>query len=183
VTQQSNTTGSESPSPSTAPIAPAPGRTFSRPGIKTLYVFIIFFMSPVLLSAGLLSTVPALGKCLAWLGLTCQCLLAWRVVQLAVIATPDGLTIRNFRNTHRIPWSAIEEIFEPGPVPPAVYMENPLAQRKVGLFVRLDEGAVVSCTMYSRAFWSNWSDNFRAIREAVAGLNELRRRYAESHCD
>jgi Bacterial PH domain len=106
------------------------------------------------------------------------CLLAWRVAQLAVMATPDGLTIRNFRNAHRIPWSAVEEIFEPGPVPLAVYKENPLAERKTGLFVRLREGAVISCTMYRKAFWIYGSDNFQVIRDAVAALNELRQRYA-----
>jgi hypothetical protein len=175
MTQQSNSAGSESPSPPAAAIAPASGRTFSRPGVKAWYIFFILFLSVLLLSAGLRSGVPALGKGLACLGVACLCLLAWRVVQLAVIATPDGLTIRNFRNTHRIPWSAVEEIFEPGPVPLAVYKENPLAERKVGLFVRLQEGAVISCTIYSKAFWH---DYVRVIRDAVAALNELRERYA-----
>ena len=179
MTQQSNSAGPESPSPPAAATAPASGRTFSRPGVKAWYIFFILFLSVLLLSAGLRSGVPALGKGLACLGVACLCLLAWRVVRLAVIATPDELIIRNFRNTHRIPWSAVEEIFEPGPVPLPVYKENPLAERKVGLFVRLQEGAVISCTIYSKAFWRGWSDNLRVIREAVAELSELRQRYAE----
>jgi len=45
--------------------------------------------------------------------------------------------------------------------------------------VRLQEGAVISCTIYSKAFWQGWSDNVRVIRDAVAALSELRQRYAE----
>jgi hypothetical protein len=75
-------------------------------------------MSLILLSAALQPHVPWLWKVLAALGLTCLCLLAWRVIQRAVIATPDGLVIRNLRNAHRAPWSAVEEIFEPGPCTP-----------------------------------------------------------------
>jgi hypothetical protein len=145
-----------------------------------MYVCFIVVLSLVLLSAALQPRVPGLGKGLAALGLICLCLLAWRVVRLAAIATPDNLIIRNFRNTHRVPWSAIEEIFEPGPVPVAVYKKNPLAERKVGLFVRLKEGAVISCTIYSKAFWNSSSSNLPAIREAIDGLNELRQRYAEA---
>ena len=109
----------------------------------------------------------------------CLALVAWRVTRLAVIARPDGLIVRNIRNTHRIRWTEVEEIFQPGPVPAEVYLENPLARRKWGLFIRLTEGAVISATLFSDRFIRRqWPGSGRALNEAVRDLNELRRQYS-----
>jgi hypothetical protein len=103
----------------------------------------------------------------------------WRFLRIAVLATPECLVIRNFRNTHRIPWDQIEEIFVPGPVPPAVYLENPLARQKYGLFVRLTEGAVISCTLFDPSWFARRGEyEVPGTKKAVLELSELRERHA-----
>jgi hypothetical protein len=133
-----------------------------------------FAIYVLLLFGGAVATgVPWWARALASAGILVLAVVAWRVLRLAVVATPDCLVIRNFRNEHRVPWEEVEEIFGPRRPPGAAYMENPLAAPMVGLFVRLREGAAISCTLYARMFRSDW----RKINDAAARLGELRERY------
>jgi hypothetical protein len=131
--------------------ATASRTVFARNGIKTELVLFIVFYAPLLLSEALLSG-PGWGQALAWLGRICEGLLIWRIVRLAVVATPASLVIRSIWNTHRVGCNEVEEVFKPGPIPLAVYRETALPKSKAGLFVRLREGGIISCTMYSKAF-------------------------------
>jgi len=80
--------------------------------------------------------------------------------------------IRNFRNTHRILWSDIEDICVTPPIPVAVYRENALARQDVSLLVRLKEGAVISATLYDSRMFHRYSNQPR--KRAVEQLNLLR---------
>jgi hypothetical protein len=117
-------------------------------------------------------------RVLAGLGTAGVTLYIWRVLRLAIVAEPQQLTIRNVRNTHRIPWRDVEEIYEPGPVPEAVYLENPLAMRKTGLFVRIKGGSVISVSMYAANVLGARYNYYRDVAEVIATLEELRRRYS-----
>jgi hypothetical protein len=150
---------------------------FTRPGMRALYLLLLGFYAFLLFGGAVTVGVPWWARVLACLGILVLALLGWRVLRLAVIATPECLVIRNLRNTHCIPWHAVEEIFRPGPVPSAVYPENPLAERKFGLFVRLKEGAVISCTLYGKSLMRRWPSNWPVIDEVIANLDELRSRY------
>ena len=154
-----------------------PKARFTRPSLKAIYLLVLGFYAFLLFGGAVTVGVPWWARVLACLGILVLVLLGWRAVRLAVVATPRYLVIRNFRNTHRIPWPDVEEIFRPGPVPSAVYLENPLAERKDGLFVRLKEGAVISCTLYSKGLMRRWPSNWALIDEVTADLNELRSRY------
>ena|ERR1700722_1062503 len=154
-----------------------PKARFTRPSLKAIYLLVLGFYAFLLFGAAVSVGIPSWARALACLGILVLVLLGWRALQLAVVATPDCLVIRNFRNTHRIPWCEVAEIFRPVPVPSAVYLENPLAERKDGLFVRLKEGAVVSCTLYSKSLMRRWPSNWPLIDEVIANLDELRSRY------
>ncbi len=154
-----------------------PKARFTRPSLKAIYLLVLGFYAFLLFGAAVSVGIPWWARALACLGILVLVLLGWRALRLAVVATPDCLVIRNFRNTHRIPWREVEEIFRPGPVPSGVYLENPLAERKDGLFVRLKEGAVISCTLYSKSLMRRWPSNWALIDEVIADLNELRSRY------
>ncbi len=117
-------------------------------------------------------------RVLAGIGAAGATLYIWRVLQLAIVAEPQQLTIRNVRHTHRVPWGDIEEIYEPGPVPEAVYLENPLAMRKAGLFVRIKGGSVISVSMYAANVLGARYHYYRDVAEVIATLEELRRRYS-----
>jgi hypothetical protein len=121
----------------------------------------------LLLAGALVPGVLWWVRVLAWLGLAVLVLLNWRIMRLAVVAAPEGLIIRNFRNTHRIPWRGVEQIYQPGPVPPAMYRETALPKWKQGLFVRLTEGAVISCTIYNESLYPG--GRLRLLREARPG--------------
>jgi hypothetical protein len=95
------------------------------------------------------------------------------VARLAVVPEPDQLVIRNLRNTHRIPWSQIEKITEPGPVPASVYLDNPLADRDRRLLVVLREGAVISATLFDQKLFG-YRSGIAPLIAAVAELNRLR---------
>ena len=154
-----------------------PKARFTRPSLKAIYLLVLGFYAFLLFGAAVSVGIPWWARALACLAILVLVLLGWGALRLAVVATPDCLVIRNFRNTHRIPWREVEEIFRPGPVPPGVYLENPLAERKDGLFVRLKEGAVISCTLYSKSLMRRWPSNWALIDEVIADLNELRFRY------
>ena len=106
---------------------------------------------------------------LAFAGLTA--LLA-RISALAIIAWPDRLVIRNFRNTHAIPWAEIEEIFETPPPPASVYLDNPLYTQATEFLIRLREGSVISATLYSGKMFRYLGDRRRS---AISQLTELQR--------
>jgi hypothetical protein len=63
----------------------------------------------------------------------------------------------------------------------AVYRENPLAEQKYGLFIRLAEGAVISCTIYAHWLWNDMYGGPYGLVDgtdkAVAALSEMRSRY------
>lgn len=156
-----------------------PKARFTRPSLKAIYVLVLGFYAFLLFGAAVSVGIPWWARALACLGILVLVLLGWRALRLAVVATPECLVIRNFRNTHRIPWHQVAEIFRPGPVPSAVYLENPLAERKDGLYVRLTEGAIISCTLYSKSLMRRWPSNWPLIDEVIANLNELRSRYTD----
>ncbi len=75
-------------------------------------------------------------------------------------------------HTHRIPWSEIEAITEPGPIPIAVYRENALAHQKMTLQVVLRDGTVLSATLYDqRMFRDGYAGRQR--KRVIAELNAL----------
>jgi hypothetical protein len=112
---------------------------------------------------------------LAWLAFLALVGFALRFLSLAIVARPDRLVIRNIRNTHRLSWDQVEEVYETPPPSPAVYLENPLFHQGHQLLVRLAEGSVISGTLYdSRMFRGSSEDRPRV----VTVLNDLRRQYA-----
>jgi hypothetical protein len=171
------------PVPALAPVLPPDDRWKYAPRWQRLQFlltgcFLEFFLLAGIFASGVLWW----ARVLSWLGTAIVIVLCWRIMRLAIVATSWGLTIRNFRNTHRVAWADVEEIFRPGPVPLAVYRENPLAQQKLGLFIRLTEGAVISCTIYapwlsSDRYGGNYALGRRADK-AIDALNEMRTRYA-----
>lgn len=150
-----------------------PKPRFTRPSLKAIHLLALGFYAFLLFGAAVSVGTPWRAKALAWFAILVLVLLGWRTLRLAIMAKPDYLVIRNFRNTHRIPWREVEDIFRPGPLPSAVYLENPLTERKDGLYVRLKDGAVVSCALYSKSLMRRWPSNWALIDVVIANLNEL----------
>ena len=159
------------------PGSPSARTTFAPMGPRVGTLIASCYFGLLLVAGALVSGVLWWAKVLAWLGLVLLVLLNWKIMRLAVVATPQGLIIRNFRNAHRIPWHDVEAIYQPGPVPPAMYLETALPKWKQGLFVRLAEGDVISCTIYNDSLYRGGVSYFDKLDQAVAGLNELRTRY------
>jgi hypothetical protein len=148
--------------------------SFGRPGAKALVIvapagFSLLFLSGVVADSTTWWEKLLLG--LAAVGLT---LVLARVASLAVVAEPGQLVIRNMRNKDRIPWSQIEAITEPGPIPISVYRQNALARQHMTLQVILHEGAVISATLYdNRMFGHRYGQSARARKRAISALNRL----------
>jgi hypothetical protein len=102
-----------------------------------------------------------------------------RVGRLAIYAGPDELVIRNLRNTHRIPWSEVDDIFVTPPIPPAAYRENPLARQDVSLLVRLKEAAVISATLYDSRMFRNGGGSLPR-KQAVEQLRGFRQQQSRA---
>ncbi len=113
------------------PVASTQTEVFSRPVVKLFLALPAAIYGLILLSGIMVPSTTWWEKLLLGLALAALILVMARVARLAVVAEPAGLVIKNLRNTHRIPWSDIETITEPGPIPVAVYRENALAGRKV----------------------------------------------------
>jgi hypothetical protein len=145
---------------------------FRRRGTTVLVAIPCAGFSLLLLAGALSSSGPWGLRVLAGLACLVPVIFVWRVGRLAIDAEPDALVIRNLRNTHRIPWSQVEDIYVTPPIPVAVYRENALATQDVSLLVRLKEGAVISATLYDSRM-SSYSIQPR--RRAMERLNELRR--------
>jgi hypothetical protein len=144
------------PAGETYPLPEQLGRTktFGRPATKAGLIVPLGVFGLILMSGILAPTTTWWEKLLLSLALAVLVLAAGRVVRLALIAEPGQLVIRNIRNTHRVPWSQIEAITEPGPIPVEVYRENALARQNMSLQVVLREGAVVSATLYDQRMFS-----------------------------
>jgi len=169
------------------PAVSATGTAWSQPGTRQTFaprkpkvMNLVFssYLGLFLLAGALVPGVLWWARVLAWLGLAILALLNWRMMRLAVIATSEGLIIRNLRNTHRIAWCDVETIFRHGPIPPEVYRETALPKWKECLFVRLAEGAVISCTIYNDSLYAGGSAYLDLLDGAVAALNELRDRHS-----
>jgi len=147
---------------------------FGRPVVKALFDVPCAVFGIVLLSGILVPSTTWWEKLLLSLPLAALIVVMARVGRLAVIAEPDQLVIRNIRNTHRIPWSEIETITEPGPIPVAVYQENALARQNMTLQIVLREGAVLSATLYDgRMFGYRYQSAVRDRKRVIAQLNGL----------
>jgi hypothetical protein len=164
------------PSLQVAPPDPRqPLASFTRPLIKLV-------LGPCFgIAALLLLLVPAVNSGVFWwarilAGLACVVVVGVmaRILALAIIAEPGQLVIRNFRNTHRIPWTEIEDIFETPPPPPSVYLENPLYTQKHDVLVRLHDGSMISSTLYGERIFRTYPDDRKKV---VDRLNELRREH------
>jgi hypothetical protein len=158
-----------------APGQPASTEVFGRPVDKAFLVVPCAVLGVVLLSGILVPSTTWWGKLLLLLPLAALVVLVARVGRLALVAEPGQLVIRNIRNTHRIPWSQIETITEPGPIPVEVYRENALARQNMTLQVVLREGAVLSATLYdARMFGYRNQSAIRDRKRVIAELNALR---------
>jgi hypothetical protein len=167
---------------------------FTRPLAKLGFLPVI--VVPLLLLAGAMQPgVYWWARILAGLAGAAGIGIIARILAFAVIADPDHLVIRNFRNTHRIPWAEIEEIsLTPAPsaatyleqrppstaVEPDVYVRRgrgprSLTHLRLDLLIKLKEGSVIEAALYRRElFW----DNRGSRKKAVQQLNELLGRLA-----
>lgn len=150
-----------------------------RPGMTVLLALPCAAFSLVFLALALSGSGPWELRVLAGLASVVPVIFVWRVGRLAIYAGPDELVIQNLRNTHRIPWSEVDDIFVTPPIPPAAYRENPLARRDVSLLVRLREGAVISATLYDSRMFSN-SVTSQPRKQVVEQLHEFRRERSRS---
>ncbi len=162
-----------------APSAPAepssPQRlpiTFSRPGTKATVLLTVGIVPLLLLVAALNPSGFWWARLIAGVVVLGASVVMARIVLVAIVAKPDRLVIRNLRDTHRIPWSQVAEIFETPPPPPSAYRDNPLYRREIDLLVGLTDGSVLSATLYSHRLFH---DDHSGRREVIDQLNELRR--------
>ena len=159
------------------PAGAAPGAVvaFRRPGPQIANALPAALAGLVCLGATLSPYVLWWGRVLTGLACVAIAILVWRIAGLAIYAGPDDLVIRNLRNTHRIPWSEVEDIFVTPPPSPAIYRETALPKTDVSLLVRLKEGAVISATLYdSRMFYPNPNLDAPRRKQAVEQLNKVR---------
>jgi hypothetical protein len=151
-----------------------PSAALTRTGAKVSFV-IPFSAFALIFFAGVVApSTTWWEKLLLGLVFAAIVLVIVRVAHLAVVPKPDQLVIRNLRNTHRIPWSQIEKITEPGPVPASVYLDNALALRDRRLLVVLRDGAVISATLFDQRLFSYRYSGNAPLLAAVAELNRLR---------
>jgi hypothetical protein len=149
--------------------------TFSRPGTKATVLLTVGIVPLLLLGAALNPSGFWWARLIAGLVVLAAGVVMARIALVAIIAKPDRLVIRNLRNTHRILWSQVAEIFETPPPPSSVYRDNPLYRREIDLLIGLTDGSVVSATLSShRLFHGDHSSR----REVIDRLNELRRQLA-----
>ncbi len=146
--------------------------TFSRPGTKATVLLTVGIVPLLLLVAALRPSGFWWTRLIAGLVVLAAGVVIARIVLVAIVAKPDRLVIRNLRNTHRIPWSQVAEIFETPPPPPSVYRDNPLYRREIDLLVGLTDGSVISATLYSHRLFQ---DDHSSRKEVIDRLNELRR--------
>jgi hypothetical protein len=146
--------------------------TFSRLGTKATILLTVGIVPLLLLVAALNPSGYWWARLTAGVVVLAAGILMARIVLVAIIARPDRLVIRNLRNTHRIPWCQVAEIFETPPPPPSVYRDNPLYRREIDLLVGLTDGSVVSATLYSHRLFQ---DDHSGRREVIDRLNDLRR--------
>ncbi len=157
------------------PVASTQTEVFSRPVVKLFLALPAAIYGLILLSGIMVPSTTWWEKLLLGLALAALILVMARVARLAVVAEPAGLVIKNLRNTHRIPWSDIETITEPGPIPVAVYRENALARRDMKLQVVLHDGTVIAATIYDqRMVREGYGQAGKWRRAAIARLNQLR---------
>jgi hypothetical protein len=153
----------------------APGQlpvTFSRPGTKATVLLTAGIVPLLLLVAALNPSGFWWARLIAGVVVLAAGAVMARIVLVAIVAKPDRLVTRNLRNTHRIPWSRVAEIFETPPPPPSVYRDNPLYRREIDLLVGLTNGSVISATLYSHRLFP---ENHSGRREVTDQLNDLRR--------
>lgn len=149
---------------------------FRRPGPQVANALPAALAGLVGLGATLSPYVLWWGRVLTGVACVAIAILVWRIAGLAIYAGPDDLVIRNVRNTHRIPWSEVEDIFLPLPPSPAVYLETALPKIDRRLLVRLKESAVISVTLYDPRFdGRGWSDDTSRRTRVVEQLNKLRK--------
>jgi hypothetical protein len=146
--------------------------TFSRPGTKATVLLTIGIVPLLLLVAALNPSAFWWARLIAGVVVLAAGVVMARIVLVAIVAKPRRLVIRNFRNTHRIPWSEVTEIFETPPPPPSVYRDNPLYRREIDLLVAVADGSVISATLYS---YRLFPEDHSGRREVIDRLNELRR--------
>jgi hypothetical protein len=145
--------------------------TFSRPGTKAAVLLTTGIVPLLLLVAALRHGEVWWARLIAGIVVVAAGVVMARIVLVAIVAKRDRLVIRNLRNTHRIPWSQIAEIFETPPPPSSVYRDNPLYRREIDLLVGLRDGSVISATIYS---YRLFQEDHSGRREAIDRLNELR---------
>jgi hypothetical protein len=149
---------------------------FQRVGLQLTFALLLALPGLAFLGATLSPYVLWYGRVPAGLACVGVAVLIWRIAGLAIYAGPDDLVIRNVRNTHRIPWSEVEDIFVPPPPSPAIYFETALPKSDRRLLVRLKEGAVISATLYDdRMFDSTRLPNTHQRVRAAEQLNKLRK--------
>jgi hypothetical protein len=149
--------------------------TFSRPGTKLAVLLTVGLVPLLLLVAALRPNGFWWARLIAGVVVLAAGIVIARIALVAIVAKPDRLVIRNMRNTHRIPWSQVGDIFETPPPPPSVYRDNPLYRREIDLLVGLTDGSVISATIYSQRLFP---EDHSGCREAIDRLNELRRQFA-----
>ena len=147
---------------------------FGRPVVKAFFIVPCAVFGVVPLSGILVPSTTWWEKLLLLLPLAALVVVVARVGRLALVAEPGHLVIRNIRNTHRLPWSEIEKITEPGPIPVEVYRENALAHQNTTLQVVLRSGAVLSATLYDeRMFGYQYQRTVTDRKRVIAELNTL----------
>jgi len=167
--------GAESRSGQPQPALSGPQRlpvTFSRPRTKATALLTVGLVPLLLLVAALRPDGYWWTRLIAGVVAAAAGMVMARIVLVAIVAKPDRLVIRNMRNTHRIPWSQIADIFETPPPPPSVYRDNPLHRREIELLIGLADRSVISATLYSQQLFP---EDHSGRREVIDWLNELRR--------
>lgn len=147
---------------------------FGRPVAKAALIGPAAVFGLIFLSGVVVPSTTAWEKLVLGLLTVSLAICLARIGSLAVIATTGQLVIRNMRDTHRIAWSQIDAITEPGPIPVSVYRKNALARQPMTLLVMVREGAAVSATLYdNRLLGHQWGRSTRDRRRAISDLNAL----------
>jgi hypothetical protein len=146
--------------------------TFSRPGIKVTVLAAVGIVPLLLLVVALHPNRFWWARLIAGIVVLVAGVVMARIALVAIVAKPKRLVIRNMRNTHRIPWSQVADIFETPPPPASAYRENPLYRSEIDLLVGRTDGSVISATIYSQRLFP---EDHSSRREAIDHLNELRR--------
>jgi hypothetical protein len=142
----------------------APTVAFRRPIPQGLMIALVTVLALVVLSGLVADNTDALQRVLIGAALSMCVILIVRIARMGVFADHGRLVVRNFFVSYKIAWSQIAKFEMP---PPYGNL------RKTGLRIYLQDGRIISATLYSRGGIDQFADV--TGRSSCQVIEELRR--------